>query len=72
MWGWYRDASNRPSPLARISLETLTVERLDIYAHVLPPGQPIPIEVAPFPVDDNIPAEEDISEVVLQLLLHCA
>ena len=29
--------------------------------------EPIPIEVAPLPVDDNIPGEEDIYEAVLRL-----
>ena len=29
------------------------------------------MEVYPFPVDDNIPGEEDIVEAVLRLQLHC-
>ena len=71
MWrGRYRDAANRTQPLARISLETLTSERVEIYNHVLPTGQPNPIEVAPFPVDDNIPEEEEIAKLVLWLKLH--
>ena len=43
-----------PHPLARISPETIKLERAELYAHVLPPGQHIPIEVAFLPVDDNI------------------
>ena len=62
---------NRPPPLARISLETLTAERAELYAHVLPPRRTIPIDVSPFPVDDNIPGEEDIYEAILCLRLHC-
>ena len=76
MRGWYRDAADRPPPPplppARISLETLTAERVELYAHVPLSGRPIPIEVAPFPVYDNITVEEDIAEAVLRLRLHRA
>ena len=64
--------ANRPLPPARISLETLTLERVELYAHIPPPGQHITIEVDPFSVDDNIPGEEDISEAVLRLQLYCS
>ena len=67
MRGWHRYAANRPPHLARISLETMTVKRAELYAHGPPPGKPIPIELAPLPVDDNIPGEEDIYEAVLRL-----
>ena len=70
MWGWYRDVANRPPPPARVSTETLTEERAELYAHVPPLGQHIPIEVPPFPVDDNIQGEEDIAKAVLRLRLH--
>ena len=62
MRGWCRDASNRPPLPAHVSLETLMTERAEQYANVPPSGRPIPIEVSPFPVDDNIPEEEDIYE----------
>ena len=45
----------RDPPPARISLETLTTERAELYAHVPPPGRPIPIKVSLFPVDITIP-----------------
>ena len=51
-------------------METLTEECAELYAHVLPPGQPITIEVSPLPLDDNIPGEEDIVKAVLRLRLH--
>ena len=57
--------ADRTPPPACISLETLTEEHGEFYAHVSSTGQPIPIEVAPFPVDDNILGEEDIFEEVL-------
>ena len=43
---------------------------LDKKPNMFLSGRPIPIEVAPFPVDENIPGEEDISEAVLRLQLH--
>ena len=67
-----RDVYNRLPTPARISLETLTAEREDLYTHVPPPGLPITIEVDPFPVDDNILGEEYIFEAVLRLQLHRA
>ena len=72
MRGWYIDASRRPPPPARVSPETLPKECAEIYAHVPPPGRPITIDVAPFPVDDNITGEEEIDEAVLRLKLHYA
>ena len=64
--------ANRPLPPARISLETLTLERVELYAHIPPPGQHITIEVDPFSVDDNILGEEEIAKAVLWLQLHRA
>ena len=52
-----------------MGLETLTA---DLYAHIPPPGRPIPIEVYRFPVYYNIPGEEDIDKAVQRLRLHCA
>ena len=72
MWGWYRDVANRPPPPARVSLETLTAEHVKIYTHVPPKGKPIPIEVAPFPVDENILGGEDTSKAAMRLRLHCS
>ena len=70
MWGWYRDAAKRPPHPAHVSLETLTEERAELYAHVPPPGRPITIELAPLPVDDSITGEKDIAKAVLCLQLH--
>ena len=72
MWGWYRDAANRPPSTPRVSLETLMAERAELYSRIMPQRQPLPIEVALFPVDDNILGEEVIYEAVLQLQLNCA
>ena len=70
MWRWYRDAANWPPSPARVSLKNLTAERAEIYVHVPPPGRPIQIYAAPFPVDDNIPGEKEIAKAVLRMQLH--
>ena len=64
--------ADRTPPPACISLETLTAKRAGIYFHVPPLGTPIPIEVAPFPVDDHIPGEKEIDEAVLRISLNRA
>ena len=46
------------------------MECAELYTHVPLPGLPIPIEVSPFTVDDNIPGEEEIAEAVLWLWIH--
>ena len=51
-------------------METLMAECAELYAHVPPPGRPITIDMALFPVDDNIPGGEDIFEAVLRMQLH--
>ena len=52
----------------------MTAEREDIYRHVPPPGEPIPVGYPPFPflVDDSIPEDEDIAWVIRRLRLKCS
>ena len=45
---------------------------LTLYTHVPQPGGPIPIKVAPFPVDDTIPGEKKIAELLTRLRMHRA
>ena len=70
MRGCYRDAANRPPPPARISLDNLTEEHVELYAHVLPPEKPIPIKVALLPVDDTISGEEGVAKAATWIQLH--
>ena len=53
--GWYKAAFDHALPPARITLERITVERVELYSCVPPPGKNIPIFVQPFPVDDSVP-----------------
>ena len=57
---WYQAAVDRAPPPARLFLESIMVDRVDLYRYVPPPGENIPVSVEPFPVDDSIPTEDYI------------
>ena len=56
--GWYKAMVNRAPPPARATLERITAERVDLYSYVPPPGENIPVTVAPEDVDDSVPMED--------------
>ena len=45
-------------------MDAQTIERKKLYAKVEPPGEPIPINVEPFVVNDATPTEAEIRAVV--------
>ena len=45
-------------------MEKQTKERVDLYGTVDPPGDPIPINIEPFKINDAIPTESEIRTVV--------
>jgi len=49
------------------SMVKQTQERKELYAKVPPPGDPIPINVEPSPVRDEVPEEPEIREKVINL-----
>ena len=67
MKGWYRVAVDRAPPPARITLERITAERVDLYSYVPPPGENTPVSIEPFPVYDSLPTEDNIEWVVKRL-----
>ena len=68
--GWYKAAVDRALPPARVTLERVTVERVDLYRYVPPPGTNIPISVQPLPVDNSVPTEDNIEWAVKLLRNH--
>jgi hypothetical protein len=52
---------NKPS---RADLEATAAEFQALYTQKTPPGDPIPICVAPFEIDDNVPDEREIADSV--------
>ena len=58
--GWYKAAVDHAPPPARVNLERITVERVELYSYVPPQEKNTPISVQPFPVDDSVTTEDEI------------
>ena len=65
MKGWYRVAVDRAPPPARVTLERITAERVDLYSYVPPPGENIPVSVYTFLVDNLVPTKDKIEWEVI-------
>jgi hypothetical protein len=61
---WYEHASGKGSKPSRADLEATSAEFQALYMQKTPPGDPIPICVAPFEIDDNVPDEREIADTV--------
>ena len=68
--GWYKAATDRAPPPARVTLNRIAEERVELYSHVPLLGTNILISVQPFPVDDSVPTEYEIEWAVTQLHNH--
>ena len=67
---WYRTAVDRAPTPVRVTLEPITVNQVELYSYVLPPGANIPIYVEPFPVYNLVPTEDEIEGAVKCLRNH--
>ena len=56
--GWYKAAVDRALLPAQFTFKCITVDRVELYSYVPPPGTNIPISVQPFPVDNSVPTED--------------
>ena len=65
--GWYRAVEDRAPKPCYESMSKQTAEREELYRKVSPPGDPIPINVEPFPVADDCPGDAELRDVVKQL-----
>ena len=63
-------AVNCTSLPAWVTLEYITAERVDLYRHIPPPGENIPVSVEPFPVEDLVPTEDEIECAVKWIQNH--
>jgi len=61
---WYTQASDRPCAPSRADIQQVSDEYRDLYRQVEPPGDPIPVLVAPFDINDEIPTEDEIEAAV--------
>ena len=62
--GWYTTEFDRAPKLCYDSMKNQTKERVDLYQNVAPPGDPIPINVEPFDIEDSVPEDAELREVV--------
>jgi hypothetical protein len=61
---WYRHWSGRASQPSKTDLEELKEEYISLLAEHSPTGDPIPILVAPFRINESIPTDEEIGKSV--------
>ena len=54
MKGWYTAVSDRPPKPCHDSMDKQIAEREELYWKVSSPGDPIPINVEPFDLNDSI------------------
>jgi hypothetical protein len=62
--GWYRAASDMQAKPCRQTMERKTLERVDLYAQRVSPGDPLPINVAPTEINDNVSSDGELRGVV--------
>ena len=60
---------HQPSP-ACITLSQITMDRVELCQRVPPPGDSIPVETDPFPIDESIPSMDYIEWVERHLQQH--
>jgi hypothetical protein len=65
--GWYATVEDRAPKASHDTLVQQTEERTALYSCVPPPGGPLPINVQPFDICNDIPSNLEIREVVREL-----
>jgi hypothetical protein len=65
--GWYRAASDTQAKPCRQTMERQTLERVDLYARRDLPGDPLPINVTPAEINDDVPSDGELQGVVGKL-----
>ena len=65
--GWYKAAVDRALPPARATIKRIMAERVTLYSRVTPPGDRIPVDIAPFAVEDGVPEEAEVEWAVKRL-----
>jgi hypothetical protein len=59
--GWYKKRGGPITKPTSADMEQLRDTYQSFFATSPPPGDPIPIHVDPYPVNDDVPSEEEIS-----------
>ncbi len=58
--GWYLAASEMQSKQCYHTMERQTLERVDLYARRQSPGDPLPLHLTLFKIDDDVPMDSKI------------
>jgi hypothetical protein len=65
--GWYRAATEMQAKPCYQMMEHQTSERVDLYARRESPGNPLPINVTPVKINDDVLSNGKLQEVVGEL-----
>ena len=65
--GWYHDCGGIPPKPTTCDLHRTRAEFESLYMAAPPSGDPIPVHVPPFPVNDDVPTEEEIITALHQM-----
>jgi hypothetical protein len=65
--GWYRAASDTEAKPCNQTMERQTSERVDLYTRRELPDNSLPINVAPFEINNNVPSDGELRGVVGKL-----
>ena len=65
--GWYRDAGPRPTLPSREEINVTRIEYQNLFQRSTPVHPLLPIHIDPVHIDDSVPSEEEISEIISTL-----
>jgi hypothetical protein len=65
--GWYRAATEMQAKPCYHTMERQTLERVDLYARRESPGNPLPINVTPVVINNDVPTDGELRHVAGEL-----
>ncbi len=65
--GWYQAATEMQAKPCYQTMERQTSEQVDLYARRESPGDPLPINITPVEINDDVPSDGKLREVVGKL-----
>jgi hypothetical protein len=65
--GWYRAAMETQAKPCYHTMECQTLERVDLYVRRESPGDPLPINITPVVINDDVPTDGELRQVAGKL-----
>ncbi len=65
--GWYRAATETQAKPCYHTMEHQILERVDLYAQRESPGDPLPINITPVVINDDVPTDGELRQVAGEL-----